>query len=209
MARPPSWLHFRRWVGRPFCEPDGQRASAPRRLGDTVVLLCHGCARLALVDDRMRQGQPARLCLTGDQREALRRTSSRAAPATRRWSRPARVTGFDHRDSIRQRPGLAQIVRHEEDGAPALVEKLAKQGNQVAPQRQVDVGEWLVEQKRGGIGGQRACQGHTLPFTAGELRREAAPPGNRRSPGRGASGSHHAAVDWVRCRPRERAKFAA
>jgi len=52
---------------------------------------------------------------------------------------------LDHRDTIRERAGLAEIVSDEEKGAPTFGKKLPQQRDELRPQRVVDVGERLVE----------------------------------------------------------------
>jgi len=57
----------------------------------------------------------------------------------------------------------------EENGAPTFGKKLAQQRDELRPQRDVDVGERLVEQKRPWFSDQSARERHPLTLAAGEM----------------------------------------
>jgi hypothetical protein len=85
---------------------------------------------------------------------------------------------LDHRDTISERTGFAQIVRDKEDGATTFGKKLAQPGDQFVSECDVDVRERLIEQEGPRFSHESARERHALALASREMRsvQGAAPP---------------------------------
>src|SRR5260370_39137088 len=77
---------------------------------------------------------------------------------------------LEHCDPLRERAGLAQVMRDEENGAPLFSEKLAQQRDQLLSEHHVDVRERLVEQESFGLRDESAGERDALALASRELR---------------------------------------
>jgi hypothetical protein len=80
-------------------------------------------------------------------------------------------SGIDDGDLVRQHAGLGEVVRHDDGGHPRGAQHGGQLARGVSARARVERGQWLVEQQRAGVGGERPCKGDALALATGQLAR--------------------------------------
>ena len=98
----------------------------------------------------------------------------------------------EHDDAIGEPDGLVDVVRHEQRGARALLERRLEPGLRIEPRLRVERRERLVEREHRTLGEQRAHERDALAHAAGERVRVVLGERLRARGARAARGRQHA-----------------